>query len=251
MDYHTKYDDANKGTIGVFNTFYYILEHAGVVSNLVACCGRDYNRYLDYVPKVCRGGPAKAFFIENARDHLKVISDGLKNSKKTSKRRVRLLFGDVTCYEGIQGAPTSARIEDLGLGVGIRDMLSIGQLRLRRQLVASGTGKARYRWKAQILDSALRGVPCWECYELYKSYLNVLGLEIRSINGEDIEEAPYLFADSRSGAEVVYSYKSKNGHRNKVFKHEVELKPNNRSAKLYMFTCKNGSLMLQTMLMYK
>lgn len=250
MGYHTKYDEHNAGTQYVFDMFYRMLANSKIKSNLVACPGKDVDRYIRYASMVCRASKARAYFFENAEDHLKIIRGKLKKSQHPDAYRVRIRQGDVITHESF-GGPKVARIEDLGLGIGIRGMLYQAMTRLYRQSRAVTANSKWNAFKVQILDSCTRGVPPEEWYQLYKQYLSVIGLEMFAVNGIDVEEKPHLFAKFNYGTKV-FEYKDGNRGTCAVYRHDVELYPNKyEKAKLHLYSCINGSSMLQSMLVYK
>jgi len=244
VKYHKRYDEHNSGTEFVFNTFYNALKDRGIRANLIAVPGKDVERYIDYASIVCGKAPrARVYFFENKADHLAIIKNGLSKSKRPITNKINVVSGDVLCYEHFIGK-VSGRVEDLGLGLGIREMMSSCILRLFRQSRLPGSHN---KWKAQILCSALRKVPATEWLELYQRYLSTVDLKIKSFNGlTDPDE----FA-ARGTGRLVHRYVDKQRRCCSVYEHKIVLEDNKRQAKLYLFTHMNGSFMMASMLVYK
>ena len=239
MEYNKKYDAHNEGTRFVFNKFYSILSNSGIKSNMVACCGRDYKTYEKYADMICRTPKAVAYFFENDPKRFNDIKEGIKSEK------VLVRLGSVLHYSDY-GVKAPCRVEDIGIGLGIRWMIAqaTGRLHIQSRMRSDN----RYKWKAQILDSALRSVSDVEVVQLYQNYLFTVGLHIKRINGKD-PCTPNILGKENSNILKTYG-DSKVGQCN-VYHHEVELEKNNRQATLLMTTCINGSRMLQSLLMYK
>jgi len=248
--YHTKYDETNGGTQYVFDNFYQRMRNSNIKANLVACPGKDVDRYIRYASMICRTPLARAYFVENSDDHLALIKDKLRASNNKMVKRIRVLKGDAVTHESI-GGPRVARVEDIGFGVGIQSMVYHGMVRLYRQSRAAAGGSAYNRYKVQIMDSCTRGVPPEEWYSLFQQYLAVIDLKIKKVNGVLVEDHPEKFAKF-SYAKPVYTYDGGNRGSCTVYQHNVELYPNKyEKAKLHLYSCINGSSMLQSMLVYK
>lgn len=242
MKYHEKYDHKNGGTTYVFDNMYNILFEKGFRSNLMACCGEDSERYKEYVEKICSTHRSRAFFVEIEKercDRIKAAVDG--------KTNITVIHGDAFQYDSnpLYSMTTPARIEDFGLGIGMRELVYKAMSRLFYQ-----KNKCHmYHWKAQILDGAIRQVPKNVIVGLYQKYLAVLRLSIASINGHSPLSSKCLLPES---AKCVHSYEdASTGRTGRVYKHTVKLQSNKRKAELHMYSCLNGSPMLQSLLIYK
>jgi hypothetical protein len=196
---------------------------------------------------VCRAARAKAYFFENEEDHLDIIKQKMARSKDKIVKRIKILKGDAIIHEAF-GGPKVARVEDIGFGTGIRSMIYQGITRLFKQSRAVG-GDNKY--KIQIMDSSLRGVSQKECCELFQQYLSVVGLKIATFNGIDAIKSPHLFTEVKYAKKLI-SYNSRDHKTCHVYRHTIELFPNKyEDARLHLYSCINGSKMLQSMLIYK
>ena len=241
MKYHEKYDHKNSGTVFVFDTMYAKLYKMGVKSNLIACCGEDAERYIKYAQMICTPR-ARSFFVELEKERYDRISAAVKE-----KDRITAIHGDVFQYDknSLYPMTTSARVEDLGLGIGIRELIYQAMPRLFYQKKTCH----QYHWKAQILDGAIRQVGKDVIVGLYRKYLAVLRLDIASINGHSPLSSKCLATGS---AECIHSYTdASTGRTGKVYEHTIKLQANKRKAELYMYSCLNGSPMLQSLIIYK
>ena len=240
--YHEKYDHKNGGTVYVFDDIYSKLYEKGFRSNLMACCGEDAGRYREYVKKICGTSKARAFFVEIEKERYDMIE-----ATVGGKDKITAIHGDAFQYDSHPSYPmtTPARIEDFGLGIGIRELIYKAMPRLFYQ-----KSKCHgYHWKAQILDGAIRQVRKDVIVGLYQKYLAVLRLSIASINGCSPFDPKCL---STKNAECMHSYEdASTGHTGSVFRHTVKLKANTRKAELHMYSCLNGSPMLQSLIIYK
>jgi hypothetical protein len=132
-------------------------------------------------------------------------------------------------------------------------MMSWGAARLYRQ---NSTCCDRSKFKAQILDSALGRVSGEEILSHLQRYLSIIGFKIESFNGLEVDRRPEEFS-KQTFATHMETYLDRKKDTCKVHRHSIELgrlkwqKGQAAQAKLYMFVCKNGSRMMQTMLLYK
>lgn len=250
VPYQDKYDPNCGGTQFVFNQFYQMLEMLGVRSHLVALPGEDLDRYIAYAGMICKGPAAKASFVELDSKRFERWKKALAASTSPNKRKIRLLAGDVLAYSKLR----NHRVQDLGIGCGFGDLLALAALMLRTQSrVSNSYGK----WKVQILDMCLRGNHAREIGCDLQRYLGHVGVQIKSINGKDVEDftVDSLFADH---GKVVHTYKDNLSRKVCHVRHHTVKLRNIRCYKktvvtpdLHAYTCRNGSLMLQTMLVYK
>lgn len=239
MQYNELYNPHNIGTRFVFDHFYNILGHIGIKSDLVACCGKDFKTYEKYASIVCSSSSARAYFFENDPKRFEEIKKGI------TFKKVKVKLGNVFHYNDFEG-PTCARIEDLGIGLGIRFMLSHATGRLYTQSRINGIRATM--WKAQLLDSSIRAISDDEIVQLYQNYLFSAGLQIKTIDNKVIGTKKILNVIKK---QPIIKYEEFNRGTCAVYEHKVELEKNNRQAKLFMFTCINGSRMLQSLLVYK
>lgn len=248
-----KYDENNGGLQFIFDRCYKTIEDKGISSNLIACPGRDIERYIRYASMVCTAPNTKAYFFEYKGARLPEMHTKVENSQHQMKHNIRLVHGNVITYESVDDSPGTSRVEDLGLGIGIREMVYSAIPRLYRQankISKSSNGGTDY--KVQIITGALRWVSPSECYDLFQQYLWVLKLKMRAFNGMDAIENPTLFTSSKH-ANAVHSYTDKYGRNCKVYNHSIELFPSERytDVSVHMHTYMNGCKMLQAMIMYK
>jgi len=246
MQYFKKYDEQCGGIQYVFDRFYNILEEKKIKGNIVACPGKDIDRYIKYFGQVKGRGKWKGTFFEldeklfNKMDLATLHTD--LNIK--ALRSNILVYEDDPDYESKRSAP----IEDLGIGSGMVNLMAYINAKLHRQ----DRRTLANRKKVQIVNSCLRNVSYKNAIKGYKDYLKVIGVELKRINGipVNLEDGEYCL--SKEFATRVYSYPDmllkKDVH---VYKHEVELKDNDREAELFIHTYINGSTMMQSMLIYK
>lgn len=252
---HTKYDETNQGTQYVFNNFYKKINDKKIDSTLVACPGKDVDRYIKYVSMVCQSPNTKAYFFENKDDHYELIEQKLRNSWDRTKLKIELVKGDITTYDSQLGIKP-VRVEDIGIGSGMSRLTYEAALRLSRQSSKTHRNKKENsdgEYKVQILNMSLRWSSKERIFHLLSDiYLNVIETGIKSFNGIDPTKHLDLFTKVEH-AEKVLSYEDKIGRNCNVYKHKIELNPSKRfnEVSLDMYTYVNGSNMLQTMLMYR
>ena len=241
--YHRKYDHTNLGTKYVFGWFYEYMAHSGIRSNLVACCGEDFSRYIDYASMIATG-KAKAFLVEKDAERFERIRKGVKGYKNVVAIKHNVFnYIDNPKY----GMVKHARVVDIGLGIGVKELLLSAAPLLQKQ-----SSLNHKLWKAQILDGAIRQKNSGYVLDCYITYLKTIGLKIKSINGIDIETDTKGTCLSHKNALVVKRYPDKlSGTSGIVYQHNVVLEVNNRQAILFIFECKNGSWMMQSLLMFK
>lgn len=255
--YCDKYDPKNAGTIFVFDTLWNKLSSDyGMISNSISCPGEDVGRYIDYVLPILATYryPAYAYFIEIKRDRfirIKRKVNRICQKQGLDRNQFVLIHGDIFDYTNnpLYKHSLPARIEDLGLGFGIHNMIcNFGIPRLYRQ----ATYTAGY-WKAQIISSATRGALAGEVVPRYKAYLSTINAKIESVNGHSPDNPECLHREHAKCIEFLYQDKlyKKKKHICNVYEHTVKLKTNKRQAKLYMYSYMNGSRMLASLLVYK
>jgi len=165
------------------------------------------------------------------------------------QKRIHIIEGDITKYlENKEvGLKRPSRIEDVGIGTGTREVvLETALPMLSRQV--SRTRK--HMKKAHITDAATRKFSDQLVVKWLNSYLSLIDGEIVTINGyvpTDVE-TPFSYGT------CVKTYIDKLCHDNTVhvYRHDVRIITYGKwQAKLFIYTCMNGSRMMQTMLVYK
>lgn len=119
--YCEKYDHTNEGTVYVFEQFYKILAKDGFISNVVAVCGEDLDRYIKQVWPIVSKRQARAFFIEDNHDrYLRLKTRLAEYTDPNIQKRIRVIKGDIAQYLKNKkvGLKRPARIEDIGIGTG-------------------------------------------------------------------------------------------------------------------------------------
>jgi len=239
MQYYKKYDPDNGGTQYVFNKLYGILANDyGVRSNMIACCGEDGLRYEKYA-EMLSTNKAKAYFIENSYERFGMLYDLIRNRKN-----IKVIHGDVFKYLGNPSyrAKRPCRVEDLGLGIGFKELACNAAVLLGRQQKFCHY----HAWKAQILDGSIRQVTKHKVWDTLQAYLNTIDLKIKTVNHSTNPKVLEVNPDN-----YVHKYIDRTGKTGKVYEFKVELFPNTHQASLYIYSCLNGSPMMQTMLVYK
>lgn len=253
MLYHEKYDPNNVGTTYVFDKFYEILEKTYKIrSNMIACCGENVERYIKYAKKICKYS-TQAFFIENDRERYERI-----NSAVHGINNINTMLGNVFSYveNPSYNMNNPCRVQDIGIGIGNKELIekAISLIGSQNRGCTQTENKSGLRqWKAQILDGAIRQKKKLLAINAYDKYLRTMNLYLKSINGFDISIHKYReIALDPDKNRIVKKYPDKSTNRTgKVYKHEVVLHNNRKEAKMYMFSCLNGSEMLQSMLVYR
>lgn len=243
--YYKKYDYRNAGIIYVFDSLYSKLISYSIKSNIMACPGADLNRYIKYAKAVYSTSKGKAFFIELKNKRYLQLKKILADKDKKTKNRIKIIHDDIFKYDSNRLYPLArpCRVEDFGLGIGIRESIYKVMGRLYDQ-------KSRcdgQRLKAQILGSSIRQIPKDVIIELYQMYLSVLGLEIKSINGYKSTNPNCL---SVNNAEKILTYHDHTGKKGNVYKYHVKLSGTRRSD-MTLYSYYNGSPMLTSMIIYK
>jgi len=243
IPYHNKYDHTNLGTKYAFNWFYEFMFNRGVKSSMVACCGEDYSRYVDYANMIATGR-SKAYFAEKFKARYSKIHRGTKGHKNIIPMKYNVFhYMDSVKYK----VKHAVRVLDLGLGIGIKKLLLNAAPLLQEQSLLD-----RKFWKVQLLDSAIRYRNSKFVLDCYTAYLKTIGLEIESINGINVATDLEYKCLKRENAIIVKTYfDGLLGKKAHVYQHNVVLKKNDRHATLIMFECINGSTMLQSMLLFK
>jgi len=241
--YCFKYDHTNEGTRIIFDNFYDILANKHhVKSNMRACCGRDVARYIGYGKKICTSGNTRLFLMENNECRFRALKRRIAREKLDYfSGRVRPIYGDIFNDSKI------SRIEDIGLGIGVRKMLIRATARLYDQ---KRNTKNYSLVKAQILDSAVRQVKVKEIIVLYNFYLSTtIGVRLKKINNISIESSEIAHCFQKDNAKVIETYTDPLTNKiGRVLEHKVKL--DTKDVKLYMYSCQNGSNMLSSMLVY-
>lgn len=271
--YLHKYDHTNPGTRYVFDRLYNKLASMGLATSMTAVPGRDIERYLGYGAALAKGSSKSILtLMENDADCHRNIMDRLMRPDNkafiaANNIRVRYMLGDIFTYEKEKTYPftNQARVEDYGIGIGHRELMAKVAGRLYKQQRTGGN--IRDRWKAIITDSAIRQIPKEQLFHSLQAYLD-LGfgqhIGIVSVNGIDATDpCNHHRCFAIDNADVIFEYRGKpkhkpntnefssQGQRGAVRRYDVVLESNNRFAKLFVFTCKNGSEMMQTMIVYK
>lgn len=234
-----KYNEKSKALEFVFNGFTEHLKKIGVSGNYIACCGKDYKRYEKYTNELL-DEYSTAVFIENDPERHNKIKQGIKSN------RIKVKLGDIFNYK----AHTNVRpiILDQSVGLGLKPTMLNAAVNLYLQ------SKEKYdvrKLKAHILTCVLRTYTDEEIIYYYKNYVSVIGLEIETVNGEEINNNSLR----KDNGEIVYTYNSqKESYSNSICnvrQYEIKFKKNNKEAELYLIKCKNGGHVLHSMLIYR
>ena len=248
MDFQERYDPANPGLKYIFNSFYSIINSKPLHGNMLAVPGEDIERYIEYAYPIVTSCKGKAIFIENYMPRYKRLRKIMDSKSSYIRKKMKLVYGNAECYEMYTSTPKSVRLEDLGIGLGLKYILRLGAFRLMKQFSSC---RNQDLWKAQILSGSTRGVPHNEIISMLKAYIACIpGLRMKSINGIPLTTTAAKPLYSTNGR-CVLTYRGKNGRTGRVIKHKVEFESNRRSAEFYVYTYINGGQMLPTLLMYK
>lgn len=231
------YHEHNEGLIYATDWFYNKLVKKGTKSSLLACCGKDVHRYERYIDMICTPHKAVGYIMENNKDTYNLIKEQVSNKK------VKLKYGDVFNFENTFSKNHPVRVEDIGLGIGIQDMLVLAAGRLCKQKKITNK-----RIKAQILCGSLRRTSHDTTVEMLKLYISVMKTRILSINNINIKEGGRVL---QFGAPVKYYEDPITKWKCQLIKHRVELSHNKRDISMDVFTYMNGGHMLQLMTTFK
>jgi hypothetical protein len=240
-NYYKRYHP-NRGTKYVFDSFYNILAHIyKIQGSLMATPGTDLNRYITYAQMLC-SHLSKAFFLENNEERFLNLRNQLHKRTDVPKNKVMVLKANAFSYTDSQFYTLArpCRIEDLGIGFGVAEMIyrCIGRLYDQRSRCNKNNN-----FKAQIINSAAQHYKKERIIELYQQYLGVLNLRIKYINGFDASTPEGMHLDN---AKEILTYKG-----GSVREYDIELFENKKDAKLYMYSYTQGSLMLPSMIVYR
>jgi hypothetical protein len=250
--YCEKYDHENPGTEYVFDDFYDTLYEIGMKSNLVAACGENIGRYIGYADKIAGHSSAKIVFMENDKERharLQTCFDELFSDHIIYKR-TQILLGDIFTYDSAQDIilKKASRLEDLGIGIRYDKLMPWAMARLGRQLTGTGSHN---KFKAQMIDGSRKRVSEESCIMWLQMYLNVIGAELKSINGIPVKNADayWIF---RNGEQVATYVDELNKNRTcRVYSHSVKFKRTGRLVMLKLFSYINGGSMFSSLLVYR
>jgi len=265
-EYSHKYDPTNEGTHFVFNYFYKTIQKHTNATNVAAVPGVDVVRYLKYGAMLSHGPKEStlALFENNVSRYteVKAVLDRSEHKLFAQANNLRVIYtlGDIFSYESAPGQ--RCRIEDYGIGIGHRElMVRVAQRLYNHQRFVN---KSRKYWKAIITDTAIRQIRKEELLYSLQAYLTMSfgqHIQITEVNGMDATNRQnHALCFSTVNGVAMHEYEGKprrhNGKHTKdvkgtVRRFDVNVSTNSREIKLLVFTCKNGSEMLQTLLMYK
>jgi len=131
----------------------YELAKQYIKSNVMSVPGPSFNRHMESAFEIASTPKSKVLFMEivpKVYDRLqryrrKMIAEG-----DTRADRLRIIKGNVACYEEFANIPQAYRFEDIDLCQSMDTAFEILRYRLRRQ-------SRLYRWnKAMVITSSLR-----------------------------------------------------------------------------------------------
>jgi len=252
MEYCEKYDPDNYGLKYVFNKFYKTMNEMGIVSNVVASCGEDFDRYVKYALSIAKTASSRITFVENNANRFKRLK---RKANKLGLDRLQILHGDITTYESLPGIKLKwpSRVEDLELGVRFDKLIYKVMPRLDLQRNAGGTS-GRYRLKAQIIGGARKYVSDDRAFRLLQQYFSLLGAKLAGINGhlpasrhDDNFDSNVFFYGREiakyTGKKLKWTYK--------VYEHETEFLDLGRIISVKLLSYTNGGNMLCCLVIYK
>lgn len=234
-----RYNEKSEALEFVFNGFTEHLIKIGVSGNYIACCGKDYKRYEKYTSKLL-DARSKAVFIENNPERHNKIKQGIKSD------RIEVVLGNIFNYKDY----TDIRpiILDQSVGLGLKTTMLNANVNLHSQSKEKFHTK---KTKAHILTCVLRTFTDEEIIYYYKNYVSVLGLEIETVNEEEINNNSLR----RDNGEIVYTYNSpQESYLNSICnvrQYDIKFKKNDREAELFLIKCKNRGHVLHSMLTYR
>lgn len=248
LNYHNKYDEKNNGTVYAFDMFYNILKKRNISGSLVACPGKDIDRYINYAHQI-KSKKWVGWFIENDPERFNDIKETVA---RVNLSNLNVINGSVIGYHDSPNYKNRRRkpalIEDLGLGTGAIDLLLCASVNLRRQSTLIEKGQP----KVQMVDSSIRSYSCQKIIAAYQNYLSIINVKIKRINNILVSQMGNINCLGKEYSNEVIEYHDRLlGRKCKVYEHKVELEENDREAELIMYSCINGSRMLQSMLIYK
>ena len=254
MSYCNKYDPKGKGTKYVFDSIFKTIKDAGFTSNVVAACGEDIDRYIDYGFSIATTSKSKVILVErdSARFHrLKAKAD------KKNLKRLQVVYGNIFTYEDIPGIrlKRASRVEDLGIGIRFDKLVNRAIGRLDQQQ-GSITGEGRYLLKAQILDGSRKWVSDTRAFRLLQQYFSLLDARLESINGwlpSSRWDDKDCYDDTifRHGKELITYKDNLRACKCKVYKHDVEFNEMGRIIQVKLFSSINGGSMLTCLVIYR